>query len=58
MPPTVTLHTASLSLSPRQFVHGASVMKDERRDLVRSELVSLYVRASLEKTPSHGLDIV
>ena len=58
IPPTVTLHTASFSLSPRQLVHGSSVMKEERRDLVRSELVSLYVRASRENTPSHGLDIV
>ena len=57
-PPTVTLQTASFSLSPRQFEHGSSVMNEDSLDLVRSELVSLYVRASLEKTPSQGLDIV
>ena len=33
-------------------------MNEDSLDLVRSELVSLYVRASLEKTPSQGLDIV
>ena len=50
--------TAGFNFLPLQEPQCSSVIYEAKRDRVRSEFVSVYVRRILAKTPSQGLVIL